>query len=468
MTPNSVAGTVQVSVAGTGISVTAAGTTETGATNQLLPDNSLQVAATGLTNIAAAGFLHSSLVDVYVHSTLTYLGSFPTDSSGNLTAAFQIPSSIDLGQHTLQIVGLTSTGDTASIAIPLTVVTTSSQAAAQAAQLAAAAVAAAKAAAMGPAVVASADARASITASTTDKLITCTAPSISGTPTMAAYYLFINHKLVSGKRYGSFTAAPLYPAIDATLGDATLTQATWAISPTWNTGHISTASCAVQVGNAAATISRTSRAVTIARVGKLVRSTSVSAAPAAVTMRLVSPVMTKDASGKAVDFVDESSSPVQDHWSQYYGNANGGLGVFYKYLTAGSTTTIKYHVTDSKSGAALPYFNVWLVVNKNYGGVETASFSYQKNGLTYNVVGHTGDLGETQIPGITDVNGDVTFTLVNTNTATTSEPTPPALNKIQPASVSPVFSTITLMAHLVSGSETTETKDFIWAHIVQP
>ena len=468
VTPNSGAGTVHVTVGSTGISVTAAGTSESGATNGLLPDNSLQVAPTGSTNITAAGFGVSTMVDVYVHTTLTYLGRFPTDSSGNLTASFRIPDSIDLGQHTLQLVGLTTSGSTVSIAIPVTVVTSSSQATADAAAAAEAALVAAKLAAKGPAVKASADARASITASTSDKLITCSAPSVTGSPTMAAYYLFINHKLVSGKRVGTFTTTPLYPAIDASTGDATLAQATWAISPTWNAGHISTASCAVQIGNAAATISRTSPSVTIARVGKLVKSSNKATAPAAVTMRLVTPVMTKDAGGKAVDFVDESSSPVKDHWSQYYGNANGGLGVFYKYFTAGSTMTLKYHVTDSKTGTALPYFNVWLVANKNYGGVETASFSYQKNGLTYSIAGHTGDLGETQIPGITDVNGDVTFTLVNTNTATTSEPAPAALNGVQPTSVSPVFSTITLMAHLVAGSETTETKDFIWAHIVQP
>jgi len=179
--------------------------------------------------------------------------------------------------------------------------------------------------------------------------------------------------------------------------------------------------------------------------------------------------MNRDGAGKPLDFVDESSSPVQDHWSQYYGNANGGLGVFYKYFTAGSTITVKYHVTDSKTNAPLTYYNVWLNVNKNYGGVENASFSYQKNGITYTISGHSTDLGETQIPGITDGKGDVTFTLVNTNDPTTAEPKPAALNKVQPTSVTnTVFSTITLMAHLSSTGETSETKDFIWAHIVQP
>ena len=311
-------------------------------------------------------------------------------------------------------------------------------------------------------------ASAVMTSDTVAKVLTCTAPSVINDATYAAYYLFINHKLIAGKRFGSFTTTPMYPAVDAVTGDATLTSATWGIAPSWNAGKVSTATCAVQIGNASGSTTSMARAVTIARVGKYVKGSNKTVAPAAVTMRLVSPTMTRDAGGKAVDFVDQSNSPVQDHWSQYYGNANGGLGVFYKYFTAGSTMTLKYHVTDSASGAALPYFNVWLVVNKNYGGVESATFTYEKNGIKYNVAAHSTDLGETQIPGITDVNGDVTFTLVNTNTATSAEPKPEALNKIQPLSVTPVFSTITLMAHLVSESETKETKDFIWAHIVKP
>jgi hypothetical protein len=108
-------------------------------------------------------------------------------------------------------------------------------------------------------------------------------------------------------------------------------------------------------------------------------------------------------------------------------------------------------------------------VNKNYGGVENATFSYIKNGITYQVAGHATDLGETQIPGITDANGDVTFTLVNTNDPASAEAKPAALNKVQPDTVTDqVFSTITLMAHLSLTSETKETKDFIWAHFVKP
>jgi hypothetical protein len=410
------------------------------------------------------------MVDVYLHSDLIYLGRFPTDSSGNLTAAFQIPASLAAGGHTLQVVGLTAGGATASLAIPITVVRTASQIAVIADAAKALAEAEAWHAKQPAPVKAVKGARATITSDVVAKTITCSAPSIEGTATMAAYYLFVNRKLISGKRFGSFVTNPLYAQIDATEGDADLNSVTWTIDPSWNTGRVASISCWVQVANSTGTVVSTSGSATLARVGKYSAVSSKSVpAPTAVTMRLVSPVMTRDSGGKAVDFVDQSSSPVQDHWSQYYGNANGGLGVFYKYFTAGSKMVLKYHVTDSTSKAALSYYNVWLVVNKNYGGVENATFSYVKNGMTYTVAGHATDLGETQIPGITDANGDVTFTLVNTNDPKSAEPKPVALNKVQPDSVTDsVFSTITLMAHLSPTSETKETKDFIWAHFVKP
>jgi hypothetical protein len=79
-----------------------------------------------------------------------------------------------------------------------------------------------------------------------------------------------------------------------------------------------------------------------------------------------------------------------------------------------------------------------------------------------------GPIGETQFEGRTDINGFVSFTLLNTNTVAEAEPKPAALNAEQPKSVSTnIFSTITLMARLGS-DETKETKDFVWAHIVKP
>ena len=298
--------------------------------------------------------------------------------------------------------------------------------------------------------------------------ISCEAPEGNSDATYAAFYLFVNHKLIAAKRSGEFLGSRIFRQIDVPANSATLTTAYWNIAPSWNKGHIALINCVTHTGNSSGVAKSTSKVVTLARVGKRVpKSSANSGLPTDVTMRLVSPALVKDAAGSPVDYVDFSADPVKNHWDQYYGKADGGLGVFYKYLTAGSTTTLKYHVTDSKTKQSLPYYNVWLIVNKNYGGNQAATFTFDRNGLVTNVTAHGTDLGETQISGITDDNGDVTFTLVNTNSANSAEPKPSALNVEQPSSVSSVYSTITLTAHLGT-DETHETKDIIWAHIVKP
>ena len=310
--------------------------------------------------------------------------------------------------------------------------------------------------------------KATISYDLSAKKITCEAPSSNSGATFASYFLFVDHKLISGKRYGTVIGTQLYRQLDVPADSATLTSASWPIATKWNAGHIAMINCVTQTGNSHGFVKSTSSTVTLARVGKYVRKGSATAGnPTDVTMRLVSPALTKDASGAPVDYVDFSSDPVKNHWDQYYGKANGGLGVFYKYFNAGSTMTLKYHVTDSKTKEAVPYFNVWLIVNKNYGSNQAATFTFTRNGVAYNVAAHGTDLGETQIAGITDENGDVTFTLVNTNSASSAEAKPSALNVEQPKSVPSVYSTITLTAHL-GADETHETKDIIWAHIVKP
>ena len=311
-------------------------------------------------------------------------------------------------------------------------------------------------------------ARATISSDLNTNKITCEAPTASGDATFAAFYLFVDHKLISGKRYGDFVGAPIYKQLDVPADSASLSSASWTIASKWNAGHIALINCVTYAGNSYGTAKSTSATAVLPRVGKYVRKSAANSGnPTDVTMRLVSPALVKDASGAPVDYIDFSSDPVKNHWDQYYGKADGGLGVFYKYFTAGSTITLKYHVTDSKTKKAVPFFNVWLIVNKNYGGNESATFTLTRNGVVYTVTPHSTDMGETQIAGITDDNGDVSFTLVNTNSASSAEAKPSALNVEQPKSVSSVFSTITLTAHLGT-DETHETKDIIWAHIVKP
>jgi hypothetical protein len=302
---------------------------------------------------------------------------------------------------------------------------------------------------------------------------TCNNTSASVAPTLAVYYLLVDRMPVAGVRYGKFEGVkPLYPFINALAdGSATATSATFALDKAWNAnGHTARLQCVIQTGGSVNTEILKTPVVQLKGVGKHKKFVPFKAAkPSKVTMRLVEPVLKKDAAGKPVDYVDMSASPIKDdNWGKYYGNSDGGLGVYYKYLNAGSTTTFKYKVTDSVTKQAVPYYKVWLVVNKNYGGAELVSFTHENNGIISEIAPNLGPIGETQIEGRTDINGYVSFTLVNTNTAAQAEPKPAALNAEQPKTMRSIyFSTITLTARL-GVDETKETKDFVWAHIVQP
>ena len=194
---------------------------------------------------------------------------------------------------------------------------------------------------------------------------------------------------------------------------------------------------------------------------------------AAVTMRLVSPAISSPG-GVPANYVDFSSDPIQNNWAKYYGP---NLKVYYRYFDVSSTLTLKWRVTDTKSGAALAQQPVWLVVNKNYGGKQLATFTYKINGDLKTIAALTNDVGETQIPGETDADGFVTFEIVNTNTIEQAEPNPPALNKEQPIGTPALLSQITLTTHQYGGGtgggdngvidEELESKDLIWAHFVK-
>jgi hypothetical protein len=194
---------------------------------------------------------------------------------------------------------------------------------------------------------------------------------------------------------------------------------------------------------------------------------------AQVTMRLVSPAFSSP-DGVPANYVDFSSDPIQNNWAKYYGS---GLKVYYRYFDVASTLTFKWRVTDTASGAGLPQQPVWMIVNKNYGGKQLATFTYKVNGELKTIAALTGDTGETQIPGTTDADGFVTFEIVNTNTSEQAEPTPPAPNREQPIGTPALLSQITLTTHQLGGAtgggdngaldEELENKDLIWAHFVK-
>jgi hypothetical protein len=234
--------------------------------------------------------------------------------------------------------------------------------------------------------------------------------------------------------------------------------ASWPILKDWSDGRTSKVQCLVKsYAEKGLDVTRTAVA-TIEKVGRTIHQTAITD----VTMRLVEPAMTKT-NGVPSNYVDFSYDPIQNNWAKYYGP---NLGVYYKYFEAGSTFKVTYKVTNTKTGKPVTNRPVWLIVNKNYGGVQMASFTYSWNEEINVVTGHSSDVGEVQIPGWTDGDGMVSFTLTNTNSATEAETKPAKLYEIQPTSVTPLFSTITLTAHLGS-DETHETKDIIWGHFTK-
>ena len=162
-----------------------------------------------------------------------------------------------------------------------------------------------------------------------------------------------------------------------------------------------------------------------------------------------------------VDMTDDAS-PSKSNWAQFYGP---NLRVFYRYFDVSSTLTTTWRVTDTRTGAALRYYPVSLVVNKNYGGDQTASYIAIVNGSAVTIPANVGDSGETRISGTTNGSGDVTFKLINSNSPEDAEPRPAKLTIAQPDYIAPLFSNITVTTGI---PETSETKDFLWAHFIRP
>ena len=308
---------------------------------------------------------------------------------------------------------------------------------------------------------------ASISYDPVKKTVTCNNASYTKAPTDTAYYLYVNRVLKGGKKFGTTTGLQwMYRGVNLGTEGVTATSATWNVPASWNTSNIARAYCETQAFGGDDEVRTLSAGFTIPRLGKYVprTSTPTKLTPTAVTMRLVEPALIKDAAGKASNYFDWTYNSVEANWAQYYGK---NLAFIYKYMNVGATTTLKWKVTDTDSGSALDNFPVSLIINKNYGGVQNATFSYVVSGETKVAAASPANsgTGETVIAGMTDDEGYVTFVITNTNTATQAEAKPAALNAMQPAGGTDLHSQITLTAGL---AQTKESIDLIEFHIFKP
>jgi beta-glucanase (GH16 family) len=180
-----------------------------------------------------------------------------------------------------------------------------------------------------------------------------------------------------------------------------------------------------------------------------------------LTMRLTSPELAS-ANGQSTNFMNLTESVAIGKWLT---NFAPDSKVYQIYTPVGGDLKTSWHVRDTKTGLAFANSAVWLVVNANEGSIQRTSFTYEDNDGTHVVKANSNRKGQTQIPGKTDQNGNVTFILQDTNSIGEAEPTPIALNQIQATQNINLFSSITLTAH---SSAIRETRDFLNAHFVKP
>ena len=142
-------------------------------------------------------------------------------------------------------------------------------------------------------------------------------------------------------------------------------------------------------------------------------------------------------------------------WFQYY---SSGVKYYTALAEVGTAVTLKWHVTDT-AGAALANQAVNLIVGKGYSG-STASFSTTYSGHTAFNTTNSGGADARTISGTTDANGDVSWTLTNTDLV--GQTRPADLNgDIENGNP---FAQITLL--LPGGDQNNENQDIIDLHFV--
>lgn len=120
--PNQQTGTV--TVIGPGWSLNFQATNTAGGAPQVLPDGTLLLNQLDTFLSNGFGYQPGSLVYVWLFSTPTLLGTVRVDASGSFSTTLPIPSSIGAGRHTIQVNGLSPTGQLRSASLGVRVVKT--------------------------------------------------------------------------------------------------------------------------------------------------------------------------------------------------------------------------------------------------------------------------------------------------------------------------------------------------------
>jgi len=152
----------------------------------------------------------------------------------------------------------------------------------------------------------------------------------------------------------------------------------------------------------------------------LISTTTNAQASGLPVIRMITPV-TSSAAGA----IDATDSNIQT----YFG---AGTKNYYSYMAYGQTITLKYHVTSD--GMTKATGKVRLYVNSPWSGSKA---TWTANGMTPSPSGPSTDSDTgwgAYLDGTIDGNGDVSFTLTNTNTSLNSENVPTCLKQPAPTS----------------------------------
>lgn len=221
------------------------------------------------------------------------------------------------------------------------------------------------------------------------------------------------------------------------------------------------------------------------------------ASTALVAGLFVAPIAPTQAAGfPTLRLVDPAPTPVNSFeltfdakdsgWIKYYTPA---MRAFFMYRNVGSTFSFTYEAKDS-NGALMKNAPVYLIVNKNWScsdGTYTTDVDTFYSGVNRPDARHiVGDWcgseqkmfgGETSVPGTTDANGRVTFTLTNTNASADAEVAPvgkTVINTYSPGNLRytedplSLGSTITasFVQHPLAADDNAENKDLLFVHLV--
>jgi hypothetical protein len=73
-------------------------------------DGALRILRGRTIEVSGNGLMPNSVVDVWIFSTPTHLGNVKTDGDGKFQATFELPRTVQPGDHTLKLDGVDATG----------------------------------------------------------------------------------------------------------------------------------------------------------------------------------------------------------------------------------------------------------------------------------------------------------------------------------------------------------------------